>query len=324
MKLATLRDGTNGGRLLVVSRDLSRAVDARSIALTLLDALTRWDTVEAALRQLSDALETGTVGEPFDPSRSMAPLPRAPQWLDGSCFLNHGRLMARAFKLDRAVDTEFPLVYQGASDDFLGPHDDSPLPSEADGIDFEGEFAVVTGPVPMGTRAADAGRHIRLIMMLNDISLRAYGPREMQGGFGFIQAKPSTAFAPVAITPDELGTCWRDGRVHLPLHVEWNGNWFGHPHGGEMDFSFHRLIEHVSRTRKLSAGTIIGSGTISNATPGVGSACIAERRAIEMIDGQPLTPYMRFGDRVRMTALLPDGTAPFGVIDQLMVASAPA
>lgn len=320
MKLATLRNGTIEGQLLVVSRDLSRAVDASSVAPTLLDALRSWDAVEAPLRHLSDALEAGKVGEPFNPAQTMAPLPRAPQWLDGSCFLNHGRLMAKAFKLDRAVDADIPLVYQGASDDFLGPHDDSPLPSEADGIDFEGEFAVITGPAPMGTRATHAGQHIRLITMLNDISLRAFGPQEMRGGFGFIQAKPSTAFAPVAVTPDELGDCWRDGRVHLPLHVEWNGTWFGHPHGGEMDFSFHRLIEHVSRTRKLSAGTIIGSGTISNANPNVGSACIAERRAIEMINGQPLTPYMRFGDRVRMTALLPDGSAPFGVIDQIMVA----
>lgn len=321
MKLATLRDGSEEGRLLVVSRDLSRAIDAGTIAPTLLAALRQWDTVETPLRHLADALETGLLpGVPFDPARAMAPLPRAPQWLDGSCFLNHGRLMAKAFKLDKGVDTDIPLVYQGASDDFLGPQDDSPLPSEADGIDFEGEFAVITGPVPMGTRAADAERHIRLITMVNDVSLRIFGPREMQGGFGFIQAKPSTGFAPVAITPDELGDDWRDGRVHLPLHVFWNGARFGHPHGGEMDFGFHRLIEHVSRTRKLSAGTIIGSGTISNADPEVGSACIAERRAMEMIAGRPLTPYMRFGDRVRMTALAPDGTAPFGSIDQRMVA----
>lgn len=321
MKLATRKDGTEDGRLLVVSRDLSRAADAGSIAPTLLDAVRRWDSTEAPLRHLAAALESGQVeGVPFDPAQAMAPLPRAPQWLDGSCFLNHGRLMAKAFKLDKGVDTEIPLVYQGASDDFLGPHDDSPLPSEADGIDFEGEFAVITGPVPMGTHAADAERHIRLITMVNDVSLRVFGPREMQTGFGFIQAKPSTTFAPVALTPDELGSHWRDGRVHLPLHVTWNGEWFGHPHGGEMDFSFHRLIDHVSRTRKLSAGTIIGSGTISNADPEVGSACIAERRAMEMIAGRPLTPYMRFGDRVQITALAPDGTTPFGRIDQRMVA----
>ncbi len=321
MKLATLRDGSPDGRLLVVSRDLSRAVDAASIAPTLLAALGQWETVAAPLRHLAEALESGMLqGVPFDPAQAMAPLPRAPQWLDGSCFLNHGRLMAKAFKLDKGVDTEIPLVYQGASDDFLGPQDDSPLPSEADGIDFEGEFAVITGPVPMGTRAGDAERHIRLITMVNDVSLRVFGPREMQTGFGFVQAKPSTTFAPVAITPDELGEYWRDGRVHLPLQVSWNGEWFGHPNGGEMDFGFHRLIEHVTRTRKLSTGTIIGSGTVSNADPAAGSACIAERRAIEMIAGQPLTPYMRFGDRVRLTALLPDGTAPFGVIDQKMVA----
>lgn len=321
MKLATVRDGTADGHLLVVSRDLTRAVDARPVATTLLEALRTWNAVEGPLRRLSDALEKGAVGGvPFDPTQTMAPLPRAPQWLDGSCFLNHGRLMARAFKLDRDVDTETPLVYQGASDDFLGPQEDCPLPDEADGIDFEGEFAVITGAVPMGTRITDAEKHIRLITMLNDVSLRAFGPKEMQGGFGFIQAKPSTAFAPVAVTPDELGWHWRDGKVHLPLRVEWNGEWFGHPDGGEMDFSFHRLIEHVSRTRKLSAGTIIGSGTISNAHPAAGSACIAERRAIELIAGRSPTPYMRFGDRVRITAQTPTGTRPFGSIDQRMVA----
>lgn len=321
MKFATYKDGTLHGTLLVVSRDLSRAINARHIAPTLLDALRTWAAVEGPLQRLYQALNHGAVNSfAFDPSQAMAPLPCAPQWLDGSCFLNHGRLMAKAFKLDRDVDTQTPLIYQGASDDFLGPCEDSPLPSEADGIDFEGEFAVITGPVPMGCKQADAAAHIRLITMVNDVSLRTFGPREMQGGFGFIQAKPSTTFGPVAITPDELGQHWRDGCVHLRLHVEWNGQWFGHPHGGEMDFSFPHLIDHVARTRRLSAGTIIGSGTISNADPDAGSACIAERRAIDMIAGRPLTPYMRFGDRVRITALAPDGTTPFGSINQRMIA----
>lgn len=321
MKLATLKDGTADGTLVVVSRDLSQAVSARHIAPTLLDALCTWNKAETPLRDLYATLNGNSVKEgfAFDPARAMAPLPRAPQWLDGSCFLNHGRLMARAFKLDRDVDKDTPLVYQGASDDFLGPQDDSPLPDEAHGIDFEGEFAVITGPVPMGTKRTEAEGLIRLITMVNDVSLRSFGPREMQGGFGFIQAKPSTTFAPVAVTPDELGTHWRDGRVHLNLCVEWNGQPFGHPHGGEMDFNFHHLIEHASLTRKLSAGTIIGSGTISNADPTVGSACIAERRAIQMIAGQPLTPYMRFGDRVRITAQTAAGDTPFGIIDQRMV-----
>lgn len=320
MKLATLRNGTQQGTLVVVSRDLQWAATARQIAPTMLEALRNWPAVEQALNDLSEELnEGGTAAFPFDPTCAMAPLPQAPQWLDGSCFLNHGRLMARAFKLDRDVDTRIPLVYQGASDDFLGPHEDSPLPDEGDGIDFEGEFAVITGHVPMQTPAAKAERHIRLITMLNDVSLRAFGPREMQGGFGFIQAKPSTAFAPVALTPDELGPHWRDGRVHLNLHIEWNGEWFGHPHGGEMDFSFHQLIEHVSRTRRLTAGTIIGSGTISNADPSVGSACIAEKRALDVLSGQPPRAYMRFGDRVRITARTPDGQAPFGTIDQRMI-----
>lgn len=322
MKLATLKNGTPDGTLVVVSRDLNHALSARHIAPTLLDALRTWNAVEAPLRDLYAALNAGGSSQSmvFDPARAMASLPRAPQWLDGSCFLNHGRLMARAFKLDRDVDTQTPLVYQGASDDFLGPQDDSPLPDEAHGIDFEGEFAVITGPIPMGTARTEAEPLIRLITMVNDVSLRSFGPREMQGGFGFIQAKPSTSFAPVAVTPDELGPHWRDGRVHMNLHVEWNGQPFGHPHGGEMDFSFHQLIEHVSLTRKLTAGTIIGSGTISNADPTVGSACIAERRAMQMIAGQPLTPYMRFGDRVRITARTAGGEAPFGSIDQRMVA----
>lgn len=233
--------------------------------------------------------------------------------------------MERAFNTQPIPDSDtIPLMYQGASDDFLGPHADVPLPSEADGIDFEGEFGVIVGSVPMGATAEQAEQSVRLVVQINDWSLRALGPREMRTGFGFLQAKPSSSFAPVAVTPDELGDAWRDGRVHLRLHVTWNGQRFGEPHGGEMNFSFGQLIAHAARTRRLAPGTIVGSGTVSNVDRAAGSACIAERRVIEMIDlGQAETGFMRFGDRVRMQARFADGTeGPFGAMDQRVVESA--
>jgi fumarylacetoacetate (FAA) hydrolase len=323
MKLATYRDGTPDGRLLVVSRDLHLAVDATTIARNLLAALERWDDVAARLQALSDAVNGGRqVGAfAFDPARCMAPLPRTFQWCDASAFLNHGRLMERAFNTPPIPDFDtIPVMYQGASDDFLGPHDDVPLPDEAQGIDFEGEFGVIVDKVPMGATPALALAAVRLVVQVNDWSLRALGPREMKSGFGFLQAKPSTSFAPVAITPDELGDAWHDGRVHLDLAVEWNGQPFGHPNGREMNFGFGDLVAHAARTRRLGAGTIIGSGTVSNADRAVGSACIAERRVIEIIDhGEPRTGFMRFGDRVRMCARGAAGDAPFGVIEQRVV-----
>ena len=216
-----------------------------------------------------------------------------------------------------------PVMYQGASDDFLGPCDDVPLPSEADGIDFEGEFGVVLGEVGMTTPAVAALGCVRLLVQINDWSLRTLGAQEVKTGFGFLQAKPSTSFAPVAVTPDELGSAWHDGRVHLDLHVDLNGERFGRANGGEMNFGFDQLIAHAARTRRLRAGTIIGSGTVSNADRGVGSSCISERRVLEIIDqGRPVTPFMKFGDRVRMQAMLATGVAgPFGVIDQRVVAA---
>ncbi|MGN4068967.1 fumarylacetoacetate hydrolase family protein [Burkholderia gladioli] len=323
MKFATLPDGSADGRLLLVSRDLRHAVEAEPVAKTLLDALERWDDVAESLQARYDDLNAGRLPEarPFDPTACAAPLPRSPQWCDGSAFLNHGRLMEQAFNTPPIPEFDtVPVMYQGASDDFLGPSSDVPLPDEAHGIDFEGEFGVVVAPVPMGTSAAGTLERVRLIVQLNDWSLRAFGPREMKTGFGFLQAKPSTSFAPVAITPDELGENWRDGRVHLELHVEWNGDGFGRPHGREMNFGFGELIAHAARTRRLSAGTIVGSGTVSNASRGAGSACIAERRVIEMIDeGSARTRFMRFGDRVRMTARDDAGGAPFGTIDQRVV-----
>ena len=323
MKLASLNDGSRDGCLLVVSRDLRRAVDASGIAGTLQTALDNWKDVEPDLQRLYQRLNANDVAGAFelDPARLAAPLPRAWQWLDGSCFLSHGELMQKAFNLEPIDGADsIPLMYQGAGDDFLGPRADIPLPSEAHGIDFEGEFAVLVDAVPMGCPADQALRHVRLVLQLNDVSLRALAPREMKTGFGFLQAKPSSSFAPVAVTPDELGDAWREGRVHLPLNVEWNGEWFGHPHGGAMHFGFHQLIAHAALTRKLSAGTLIGSGTVSNADRSVGSACIAERRAIETIaHGAARTGFMRFGDRVRMEARGAGGEPLFGAIDQRVV-----
>jgi fumarylacetoacetate (FAA) hydrolase len=320
MKFATRRNVSRDGELLIVARDLTRAVSAHDIAPTLLDALERWDDVAPQLAARYEALNAGHADHAFafDPRDCAAPLPRSPQWLDASAFLNHGRLMERAFNTEPIPDFDtIPVMYQGASDDFLGPTDDVPFPDEAHGIDFEGEFGVITGAVPMGVDAREALAHVRLIVQLNDWSLRALGPREMKTGFGFLQAKPSTSFAPVAITPDELGHGWRDGRVNLRLHVEWNGAPFGHPSGSEMNFDFGTLIAHAAKTRRLTAGTIVGSGTVSNADRAVGSACIAERRVIEILDrGAPVTPFMRFGDRVRMVARTDEAEAPFGVIDQ--------
>ncbi len=323
MKLASFDDGSRDGRLLIVSRDLTQAVNAADIAPTLMAAVEQWECVEACLRSRYELLNRNEVAEafPFDPREVMAPLPRTWQWLDGSCFLSHGELMQRAFHLDPIEGLETtPLMYQGAGDDFLGPYADIPLPSEAHGIDFEGEFAVLVDEVPMGCTADQALGHIRLVLQVNDISLRALGPREMKTGFGFVQAKSSSSFAPVAVTPDELGDDWREGRVHLPLNVHWNESWFGNPHGGSMHFGFHDLIAHATLTRRLSAGTIIGSGTVSNSDPSVGSACIAERRAIEMIEhGAPQTSFMRFGDQVRMEARRSDGAPLFGAINQRVV-----
>lgn len=324
MKFASLNNGTLDGQLIIVSRDLQRAVAVLDIAPSLLHALQHWDALQPALAQRAAALEAGTLAGSFsfEPAACAAPLPRSPQWLDASAFLNHGRLMEQAFNTPPIPDfNTVPVMYQGASDDFLGPHDDVPLPSEADGIDFEGEFGVVCGPVPLGASPQAALACVRLLVQINDWSLRALGPHEMKTGFGFLQAKPSTAFAPLAVTPDELGPAWQDGRVHLRLQVQWNGERFGEPHGAEMNFSFGQLVAHAARTRRLTAGCIIGSGTVSNVSRSAGSACIAERRVIEKIDqGAIRTGFMHFGDTVRMQACFEDGRpGPFGVIEQRVV-----
>jgi fumarylacetoacetate (FAA) hydrolase len=323
MKLATLRDGTRDGRLAVVSRDLTRA--SLAPVPTMLALMDAWDTHQPALMDLYAALNDGRVESfAFDAPQAMAPLPRAFQWLDASAFLAHGELMTRAFRLAKNVQEEFPLIYQGGSDTLLGPGEDVPFPSEALGIDFEGEFAVILGEVPMGATPPEAAAAIRLVMLVNDWSLRALAPREMATGFGWLQCKPSTSFSPVAITPDELGEAWRDGRVHFRLEVEVNGSAFGHPSGSAMGFGFPELIAHAARTRVLSAGTILGSGTVSEGAPEVvGSACIAERRGGEMLrHGAARTPYLSFGDHVRITAHDAGGAAPFGALDQRVAAAA--
>jgi len=323
MKLATISNGSRDGRLAIVSKDLTQAVFADPIAPTLLDAIERWPEVENALRARAQQLERAAVDGAFDfdPARAMAPLPRCYQWLDGSTFANHGSLMERAFNNGIHNEYErFPLVYQGASDDFLGPCEDVRLPSESDNMDFEAEIAVIVDEVPMGTPQGQVAPHIKLLMLVNDVSLRAFASREMKTGFGWLQAKPSSSFSPVAVTPDELGSAWVGGRVELPLQVRRSGEWFGHPNGNEMTFNFFRLIEHTAYSRCLRAGTIIGSGTVSNASRSAGSACIAERRAIETLDeGGAKTSFLRFGESVRIEMCDAAQRSIFGAIEQRYV-----
>lgn len=320
MKLATVKDDSVDGRLVVVSADATRSLAAGAAWPTLQSALDQWDEAEPVLRALADRLEVGE-GALLPESDLLAPLPRAWQWLDGSAFRSHGALMERLFGSPPPPPGR-PLMYQGLSHRFLSATEDVILPRTEDGIDFEGEFGVITDAVPMGVSADDAHQHIKLIVQINDWSLRVLAPVEMKTGFGWIQAKPACSAAPFAVTPDTLGDAWRDGRVHLPLVVDWNGERFGAPQGGLMEFGFHELIAHAASTRALCAGTIIGSGTVSNPDyREVGSTCIAERRGIEMLDeGSARTGYMKFGDRVRMECRLPDGTILFGSIDQTVQA----
>ena len=325
MRFATYDDGSIDGKLIVMARDGRRAVEAGAAAPSLLAVLRDWNAAEPALKALSERLEAGTADSfAFDPARCLAPLPRAPQWLDGSAFLNHGRLMEAAFGAPPIPDFDHvPVMYQGASDDFLGPYADSPFVDEDDGIDCEGEFGIVVDDTPMAATAAEAAQRIRLIVLINDWSLRKLGAYEMPRGFGFLQAKPSTAFAPLAVTPDELGEGWRDGRVHLRLCVYRNGERIGAASGAEMAFSFPELIAHAARTRRLRAGAIVGSGTVSNQDRAAGSSCMAEVRVIEKLTlGEPRTPFFKFGDRIEMEALFEDGRpGPFGRLDQRVTAA---
>jgi fumarylacetoacetate (FAA) hydrolase len=321
MKLATLKDGTRDGTLIVVSRDLKHAIKADDIAPTLQAALDDWDYASPQLTDRYDALNRspGSRAFEFDPKQCASPLPRAYQWADGSAYTNHAELLRKARGADMPKSyRRDPLMYQGGSDAFLGPCDDIVLESEDWGIDLEAEVAVVTGDVPMGLPAKKAGDCIRLVMLANDVSLRELVPAELAKGFGFFHSKPSSAFSPVAVTPDELGAAWDGGKVSLPLVVQVSGEELGRPNAGvDMTFEFPKLISHAAMTRALGAGAIIGSGTVSNADRGTGSACIAEKRAIETIaDGKPATPYLKFGDRVRIEMFDTAGNSIFGAIDQ--------
>lgn len=325
MKLATLREGGRDGTLVVVRRDGAIFARAAGIAPTLQAALDDWERAAPALEELAGHLATGrAAGEPLDPRRLSSPLPRAYEWIDGSAFLNHVLLVrkARGQAPPETLTTD-PLVYQGGSGVLLGPTDDLPLVDFEDGLDFEAEVCVVLGDTPRGTRPEDAGACVRLLMLANDVTLRNLIPAELAKGFGFFISKPATAFSPFAVTPDELGDAWAGGRLHQRVRSTYNGALVGDPDAGpEMHFSFHQLIAHVTRTRALCAGTILGSGTVSNADRARGISCLAERRAQEMIDlGRAKTPYMKEGDTIAIEVLGDDGTSVFGRIEQRVVAA---
>ncbi len=323
MKLGSLRSReSRDGVLCVVSRDLKRAIRATGVAPSLREAIENWSVAEPRLREIAQRLENGSVAGEFAVNQKdfHSPLPRAFQWADGSAFLHHVKLVRMARKAEMPPSFYHdPLMYQGGSDDFLAPTDPIPQVDFAHGTDFEGEVAVVTTDVPIGISPEAALKHIALVMVVNDVSLRGLIPEELAKGFGFFQSKPQSAFAPFAVTPDELGSAWREGRVHLPLSVTFNGGFFGNADAGAMHFHFGQLIAHVARTRTLGAGSIIGSGTVSNEDPNRGSSCLAERRMIEQIaTGEAKTPFMKVGDRVRMEMLNEQGQSLFGAIDQVV------
>ena len=324
MKLATYKDSSRDGQLVVVSRDLSTAHYATGIAGKLQQVLDDWNFMSPQLQDLYETLNHGKARHafPFEPSRCMAPLPRAYQWADGSAYINHVELVRKARNAE--VPESFysdPLMYQGGSDDFIGPCDDVVVASEDFGIDFEAEVAVITGDVPMGATPAQALEGVRLLMLANDVSLRNLIPNELAKGFGFFQSKPATAFSPVAVTPDEVGDAWDKGRLHLTLQSTWNGRKVGMCEAGpEMTFHFGQLISHICKTRNVRAGSIVGSGTVSNKDWSHGYSCIAEKRAIETIeDGKPKTEFMKYGDTIRIEAKGKDGLSVFGAIDQKIV-----
>jgi len=331
MKLATLRDGTRDGRLVVVSRDLARCMSVPGVATSLQQALDDWRPCAVELREVFDLLNDGSVaGEPFDQAICLSPLPRAYQWADGSAYVNHVELVrkARGAEMPASFWTD-PLMYQGGSDVFLAPREPIRMGDESWGIDFEAEVAVITDDVPMGVAAADAGDHIKLLMLVNDVSLRGLIPAELAKGFGFFHAKPSSAFSPLAVTLDELGDAWDGAKLDLPLLSTLNGQPFGRPRTGiDMTFDFPALIAHAAKTRPLAAGTIVGSGTVSNkgkdggpgkpiAQGGDGYSCIAEVRVVEtLLEGKPHTPFMRFGDRIHIEMLDAAGRSVCGAIEQ--------
>ncbi|MER0498446.1 fumarylacetoacetate hydrolase family protein [Aeromonas hydrophila] len=321
MKLATLNNGKRDGALVVVSRDLSRAVRVPQLAATLQAALDEWAELAPKLTAVYQQLNDGACADafPFDETACLSPLPRAYQWADGSAYVNHVELVrkARGAEMPESFWHD-PLMYQGGSDSFLPPRGTIPMGSEEWGIDFESEIAVITDDVPMGTSPQAAAGHIKLLMLVNDVSLRNLIPGELAKGFGFFQSKPSSSFSPLAITPDELGDDWRDGKVHLPLETHLNGALFGAPDAGvDMTFNFYELIAHAAKTRPLGAGCIIGSGTVSNYDRSRGSSCLAELRILEIIEsGQATTPFLRFGDTVSIAMQDRNGMSLFGTILQ--------
>ena len=327
MKLATLKDGTRDGTLLVVSRDLKRAQKADHIAPTLQAALDDWNYVQPLLVELSLDLESNRSNRAFDldPRQLMAPLPRAHQFADGSAYLVHAELIMRSQKRELPENSKKdPLMYQGCSDPLLGPCDDIAVASEDQGIDLEMELGIITGDVPMGVDKDKAGEQIRLLVLLNDVSLRALVPADLAKGFGFLHSKPPSSFAPVAVTPDELGEAWDGRRAHGTVRAWVNGELLGEPDAGsDMQFDFPRLIAHAAKTRPLSAGCIVGSGTVSNRDRKKGAGCLFERRAEEILKGgKAVTPFLKFGDRVRIEMLGADGQSIFGAIDQGVVQAA--
>lgn len=324
MKLATLKNGTRDGALYVVSKDLKRAVSAEDIAPTMQAALDNWDVIAPKLKMRAIELNEHTaLGEiTFDTNQCMAPLPRAYQWVDGSAYVNHVELVrkARGVEMPPSFWTD-PLMYQGLSDSFIGPREDIALADESWGIDFEAEVAVITGDVPMGVTPADARGAIKLLALVNDVSLRYMAKEELQKGFGFVNCKPTCAFSPVAVTPDELDEAWDGGKVHLPLITHRGDTLFGKPNAGvDMVFDFPTLIAHAAKTRRLSAGTVVGSGTVSNKDRSVGSSCIVEQQTLEKLDtGEVKTPFLKFGERMRIEMLDAKGESIFGAIDQQLV-----
>ena len=321
MKLGSLKEGGRDGTLVVVSRDLSRAVRATGIAPTLQRALEDWDNAAPRLNALAQALEDGDADGVFDlePHALAAPLPRAYEFVDGSAYLPHVERVrrARGAEVPESFYTD-PLMYQATSAGFLGPRDPVLVASEDYGIDLEAEIVVVTGDVPMAVTPEQAAAHIQLVGLINDVSLRNLIPGELAKGFGFLQSKPRSALGPVFVTPDELGEAWRENKLHLPLVTHINGAWFGAPEAGvDMQFDFAQLVAHAARTRPLSAGTLVGSGTIANQDTSLGASCFAEKRTVEALEtGKPVTPFMSFGDRVRIEMFDRDGCSIFGAIEQ--------
>lgn len=324
MKLATLKNGTRDGQLVVVNKNLTHAIVVPTIAKTLQAALDNWLITAPLLQQRYEELNSGAIKDSiaFLPSNAESPLPRAYQWADGSAYVNHVELVrkARGAEMPASFWTD-PLMYQGGSDCFLAPCDDIPVKDIDWGVDFEGEVAVITQDVAMGATPTETENSICLLMLVNDVSLRNLIPNELGKGFGFFQSKPSSSFSPVAVTPDELGSAWDGKKVFLPLSIYLNDKLFGQPNAGvDMVFDFPTLIAHAAKTRRLTAGSIIGSGTISNHDRSVGSACIAEKRTLETLEsGAPKTPFMQPDDRVRIEMLAADGKSIFGSIDQKVV-----